>query len=337
MEADAHAMTETFPKITIGMTSFYARDTIATAIKSAMAQDYPNKEIVIVDDGSQDDSVAVIREAIAQCTYARLIVHEVNTGFAGALNTIIANATGEFLAIFDDDDVSEPDRLSLQYARIVAYEKEFGAELVLCHAARLQTYENGLVRYEKTVGTEKGIAPNGEEMADRILIGTLGAHKANIVGSCANCARMGRTTTFRRFEGFDATMRRAEDTDFSIRFALGGGHFVGIDTPLVHQTMTGGAEKSVDKEEIAETIVLEKHAAYLRRIGWFDFVRDWMGIRYAYFRNQWLRMLTLMIMLFLKSPLRFLKKIYWSLPAANTRGAYKDWHSGKLAAGKESV
>lgn len=319
------------PKVTIGMTSFYARDTIARAIESALSQDYPDKEILIVDDCSGDDSVEVIRRAIEGVPFARLIVHEQNTGFAGALNTIIQNASGGFLAIFDDDDVSHPTRLSRQVERIVQYEKDHNADLVLCHAARVQTYENGFERYEQTVGTAPGIAPHGTLMAERILTGNLGGYGTNIVGSCANCARMGRTDIFRKFGGFDTSMRRAEDTDFSIRFAIAGGHFVGIADPLVHQTMTGGAEKSVDSEEIAETTVLNKHANFLRDIGWYDFVRDWMGIRYAYFRNQWTKMLVLMIRLFVKSPVKFIKKIFWSLPAQKTRNAYKDWHSGKLS------
>ncbi|PZO82076.1 MAG: glycosyl transferase, partial [Micavibrio aeruginosavorus] len=280
-------MSNHLPKITIGMTSFYARETIARAIESALGQDYPNKEILIVDDCSEDDSVEVIRRAINGVSYARLIVHEKNTGFAGALNTIIANADGDFLVIFDDDDVSHPERLSRQLDRILRYEADYKTDLVLCHAARVQTYENGYERYEKTVGTDIGKAPNGSIMAERILTGNLGSYGSNIVGSCANCARMGRTEIFRKFGGFDSTMRRAEDTDFSIRFALAGGHFIGIADPLVHQTMTGGAEKSVDAEEIAETKVFKKHEAFLRNIGWHDFVRDWMAIRYAYFRNQW--------------------------------------------------
>lgn len=325
-------MSQTYPKITIGMTSFYARETIARAIESATAQDYPNKEILIVDDCSGDDSADVIRRAIEGVPYARLIVHEKNTGFAGALNTIIANAAGDFLAIFDDDDVSHPERLSRQAARILRYEADYKTGLVLCHAARVQTYENGFERYEKTIGTEDGIAPHGAAVAERILTGNLGGYGVDIVGSCANCARMGRTEIFRKFGGFDATMRRAEDTDFSIRFALAGGHFAGIAEPLVHQTMTGGAEKSVDAEEIAETKVLDKHETFLRNIGWYDFVRGWMGIRYAYFRNQWGRMLALMCGLFLRHPVKFIKKIIWSLPAQKTRAAYKDWHSGKLAA-----
>ncbi len=117
-------MSQSFPLITIGITSFNAEDTIARAIESAFAQDYPNIEIIIVDDCSSDESCTVIQKAIKGYPVARLIPHETNTGFAGALNTIINTAKGAFIAIFDDDDVSLPPRLSAQYQRIIDYEKK---------------------------------------------------------------------------------------------------------------------------------------------------------------------------------------------------------------------
>ncbi|CAG0907187.1 unnamed protein product [Cyprideis torosa] len=143
-----------YPLITIGMTSFNAEDTIAQAIKSALSQDYPNNEILIVDDCSSDNSHQVIQEAIKGHDNARFIPHDTNTGFAGALNTIIKNAKGEFLAIFDDDDISLPERLSKQYERIIRYEEKFSTDLVLCHVARIQTFENAT-----TATTLSALAP----------------------------------------------------------------------------------------------------------------------------------------------------------------------------------
>ena len=90
--------------ITIGITCYNARDHINRAISSAFAQDWPNFEILIVDDCSSDDSPALIRDLIAGHNHARLIVHEKNTGAAAARETIIENATGAFIVFFDSDD-----------------------------------------------------------------------------------------------------------------------------------------------------------------------------------------------------------------------------------------
>jgi len=91
------------PLITIGLTCFNAADTIGRAIAAALKQDWPNLEIVIVDDCSKDNSTDVIDAYARQDQRVRLIRHEQNTGFAGALNTLIANAQGEFIAIFGRD------------------------------------------------------------------------------------------------------------------------------------------------------------------------------------------------------------------------------------------
>ncbi len=324
-------MSDIFPLITIGMTSFNAEDSIVQAIESALAQDYPNTEILIVDDCSSDSSRDVIQKTIEGHKNIRLIPHKENTGFAGALNTIIQNAQGEFIAIFDDDDISLPQRLSAQYQRIVEYEKEFSTHLVLCHVARIQTYENGFKRYEQTIGTNIGVSPSGEDVAKRVLYGDLGKHGKNIVGSCANCARMGRTETFRALDGFDATMRRGEDTDFSIRFALLGGHFVGVETPLVYQSMTTGDEKTLDKEYAVEKAFTMKYKDYLERIEWYDFALKWLDIRYANYHKERMKFFILLTKMFVKYPVKTIKKLIWSLPAHGTRKSFKKWHLGELA------
>lgn len=327
-------MNQKKPLITIGMTCFDAQDTIARALDSALAQDYLNFEIVIVDDGSRDQSRSIIERYAKNHDVIRYCPHEKNTGFAGALNTIIQEAKGEFLAIFDDDDVSVPHRLRAQHHRISEYEKENSVVPILCHAARTQIFDNGYQRYEKTVGTKNGLAPHGHDMVRRILYGYLGGHGTNIVGSCANCARMGRIDVFRGLNGFDDTMRRGEDTDFSIRFALQGGHFVGIEEPLVTQTMTTGAEKTLDKEYDVEKFFTEKHQAFLKQEGWYDFAMNWLDIRYANYHKQIPKFLALLIKSFLTFPIKTIQKMIWSMPAQDTRSSFKKWHLGELNKGE---
>lgn len=80
---------------------------IARAIDSVMAQDYPAVELIIVDDGSTDDSVAVIEEALKQdhklqnCEFVAL---KQNRGKLGAINEVIDKLKGEYLITLDADD-----------------------------------------------------------------------------------------------------------------------------------------------------------------------------------------------------------------------------------------
>ncbi len=314
-----------YPLITIVMSCYNSEDTVERAIRSALDQDWPNLEILVADDGSSDATAKMITAMVANTDNARALIYDRNKGFAGSLNTLISEANGEFIAIFDDDDFSVSHRVRQQYERIVEFESAYKTDKIVCHTARMQQYPNGTERYEKTPGTDIGVvAPFGDDMADRILFGKL---SPNIVGSCANCSRMARAHVFRGLSGFDKNMRRGEDTDFNIRHALSGGYFVGIPEPLVHQTMTLGAEKNYAAEKKAERFILEKHSDYLAEKGWKDFCFLWLDARYYYYRNDYRSFLKTLSYIALRYPIKMLLKMYYIIPARSTRSAYKAWHN----------
>lgn len=312
-----------FPLITISISAYTSSDTIEDAINSAIAQDWPNKEILIADDASTDNTVEVIERLIEGHDYIRLLKYPHNKGFAQSLNTLISEAKGEFFAIFDDDDVSKPDRLTRQYQRIVTYEKTHDTDMVICHTARIQTFQNGYERYEPTMGTKNGLAPHGDTVADRILYGRI---VGDVVGSCANCSRMARIDVFRNMGGYASDMTRGEDTEFNIKFALSGGHFVGIADPLTSQTMTMGREKTLDQEKKAEIYVVEKNKNYLSQKGWYSFCIKWIDVRHYYLNQHKFKFMCRLISLFIRHPFKVMLKIFWAFPACNTRKDFKKWH-----------
>ncbi|MBA4389466.1 MAG: glycosyl transferase [Syntrophus sp. (in: bacteria)] len=91
----------------------YLRD----AIDSMLAQSYANFELIIIDDGSTDDSINIV----SAFTGPRIRLYsQTNQGLAATLNKGIALAKGEYIARQDQDDVSLPDRLSKQVAFLEA-------------------------------------------------------------------------------------------------------------------------------------------------------------------------------------------------------------------------
>ena len=313
----------TLPKITIGMTCFNAEGTIAAAIQSAAAQDWADKEILIVDDCSTDNSVSVIKDAIKSIPYARLIQHDINTGVGGAHNTLIKEASGDFIAVFDDDDVSRPERLKLQYDRITKFEATSQTKMIVCHTARIQKFPDGSESYIAALGSVLGHEPSGEMMARRTLIGEI---TPGVLGVGANCSRMTRTSILRELGGYDPALRRSEDTDFNVRFALQNGHFIGIAEPLVIQTMTTGTDKHLDDEYQAQIRMYEKHRGYLQSIGWASFNDLWLEARFAHLRRNKPRLALLMMKAFLTSPIKCIKKILWSLPERRSRKTMQTWY-----------
>ena len=104
------------PLVTLGISCYNAEDSIAKAVESALAQTWENKEIVVVDDHSTDGSRKIVEDF--KNRYHDKICYfrnEKNFGIARVRNEIIRRSKGGYIAFFDDDDVSDPERVLLQY------------------------------------------------------------------------------------------------------------------------------------------------------------------------------------------------------------------------------
>lgn len=80
------------------------------AIDSILDQTYPDFEFLITDDGSTDDSSKILDEYALKDARIK-IFHQKNIGLTRTLNRLIAQASGEYIARMDSDDISLPDRL----------------------------------------------------------------------------------------------------------------------------------------------------------------------------------------------------------------------------------
>ncbi len=273
-------MRPNFFDISMCVASFNAHETIGNALESACTQNWPKDrfEVIVVDDASTDETPSVLKELQETLSF-RLIVNEENRGVGTVRNQLIKQAKGEFIAFFDDDDVSDPDRIQKQYERICIYEEKFAQGMpVICHTARMQIFSDGRQRIEPTVGVNPGIvAPNGEEMLRRLLVGE---KTEQTKGSVATCAQMARRSVYENIGGFDEKARRSEDTEFCIRAAREGAHFVGISEPLVTQYITSGTDKSPDAEVENMIYVLAKHKDLVNSYGSYEFEKSWVELKY---------------------------------------------------------
>lgn len=102
--------------VSVIVPAYNARAYIAEAVRSAMDQTYENIEILIVDDASTDDTGTLAQELAQQDPRIRVLHHETNTYRAGALNTGIDHARGEYISFLDADDVYMPEKLERQVA-----------------------------------------------------------------------------------------------------------------------------------------------------------------------------------------------------------------------------
>lgn len=108
------------PKISIIIPAYNASNYLSEAIDSALAQTYPNIEIIVVNDGSKDDG-ATREVALSYGEKIRYFEKE-NGGSSSALNMGIANMTGEWFSWLSHDDLYVPEKLEKQIEYINASE-----------------------------------------------------------------------------------------------------------------------------------------------------------------------------------------------------------------------
>jgi hypothetical protein len=106
------------PRVSVVMPVFNGQSTVAAAITSVLSQSFSDFELIVVDDGSTDDTQRVL-ETI---TDARLKILRLshNQGIAAALNAGFEQASAELLARMDADDLCHPQRLELQMGQFLA-------------------------------------------------------------------------------------------------------------------------------------------------------------------------------------------------------------------------
>lgn len=114
------------PLVTIVVSSFNPGEHLRAAVESALAQTWRNVEVIVVDDGSTDDSIATIQSI--EDPRLRLL-RQPNSGKSVAMNRALAAARGEFYAIQDADDISHPERIERQVNRLA---KDSSLAAVFC-------------------------------------------------------------------------------------------------------------------------------------------------------------------------------------------------------------
>lgn len=100
------------PRVTVLMPVYNCAPYLAEAMQSILRQTFTDFEFLIIDDGSTDESVAIIQGF--QDSRIRLIHNGTNIGLVASLNKGLELAKGEFIARMDADDISRPERLACQ-------------------------------------------------------------------------------------------------------------------------------------------------------------------------------------------------------------------------------
>lgn len=145
----------TMPKVTVVIPVYNGERYIRATLESVFAQTYQNYEIICVDDGSKDGSVAILN------SYAERIqvIRQANMGQAGARNAGVRSGTGTYVALLDQDDLWYPWKLERQVALLEAH-----PEAVMAHCDMDWIDETGNVIQRNRVSAARMSAPKGLTM-----------------------------------------------------------------------------------------------------------------------------------------------------------------------------
>jgi glycosyltransferase involved in cell wall biosynthesis len=96
---------------------YNTQDYIQKTVESVLAQTYSNIEVIVVDDGSTDDSAKIVHNFTNTDSRVKYFF-QANSGVSAARNNAISHSVGEYLAFLDSDDIWLPDKLEKQMNKI---------------------------------------------------------------------------------------------------------------------------------------------------------------------------------------------------------------------------
>jgi hypothetical protein len=263
-------MEQSLPLVSVIVPTHNRSGMLRVAVESALAQSYPRIEVIVVDDGSVDDTANVMSGYAGRITYLR----QANQDVAVARNTGIEAATGEYLTFLDDDDWIIPAKIERQM-RVMAFRPEVG----LVHSRYWFADQGGALL------SRVGLLPEGDVLQE-LLCGNLFWVGAPLV----------RRQCLDQVGAFDTQIPAVcADWDLWLRIVLAGYRVACVQEPLgVYRMQSTSMLAQVGELEKAALTILEKAFADPRLPAKALAVRDraystwrlWIGCRY-YAARRW--------------------------------------------------
>jgi glycosyltransferase involved in cell wall biosynthesis len=233
------------PRVTAAITTYNRAGYVAGAVASVLGQTYRDYEILVIDDGSTDDTAEALRPF-----EGRIRFHEQeNQGRAAARNSALRLATGEYIAFLDSDDLWLPDKLTRE---VRALDARPSVGMVHGHVEMIDDAGEPLAK-------ETGAHRAAFEHAHR--------NGASYEGYALDCVCLTSTAMFRaaaleQVGGYDTGFEALEDLDLYLRLLLDSEIAVIGGTPLSRYRLHG-EQTSSTASTLAEIQVCHKHLALL--------------------------------------------------------------------------
>lgn len=246
-------MTVYQPRVTVGMPVYNDPEGVRRSVPSVLGQTWPGAiRLLILDDGSTDETPAVLDALCATHDTIEVVRAPSNQGRPAARNRILDLAGDDYLAWCDAGDLWHPRKLELQLATLIEAEQRDPDTRVLCtgpvHWVQADTGKTSI-----RVPTVAG---------DQLLNALLGTLYPYLQGL------LGRATHFREIGRFDERLLRRQDYDLLVRFLGSGGRVVSTPEHIpVFTYVKSYADRSAVVLAQSNRIIRTAHRPYYDRYG----------------------------------------------------------------------
>lgn len=202
------------PRVSAVIPAYNYGEFLPETLQSILGQSYQSLEVIVVDDGSTDNT----REVVAHFASDQIrYLHQENRGQAAARNRGIREAHGELIAFSDADDVWLPEKLERQ---VEVFRRNPSADIVYCDIYKF----SGARPFPKTLWEEKGITPcrGGRECLPQLF-------QRNFIPGAMTVVRK---SAFERFGYYDETLRVCEEYSLWVNMLLAGARIDYVTKPL---------------------------------------------------------------------------------------------------------
>jgi len=203
-----------FPKISIVTVSYNQGEFIERTILSVLNQNYPNIEYIIIDGGSNDNSIEIIKKYEKFLSYW---VSESDNGQSSALKKGLDNCTGEIMAFLNSDDTYCPGVLN-KVADL--FKRNSGVDIIYGAINLVDKYDNILARRDMS----------GSRFDFPILL---------FESSLPQQATFWRRDIYLKVGGIDSSFLFSMDKDLWVRFSLSGAKFLRVNGVLANFRLHG--------------------------------------------------------------------------------------------------
>jgi glycosyltransferase involved in cell wall biosynthesis len=232
------------PLVSAAITTYNRARFLPEAIESVLAQTADDLEVIVVDDGSTDETESVVEPFRGRIRYIR----QENRGRSAARNAAVAAAEGEFVAFCDSDDVWLPDRLERQLPTVLGR-----PSVAMVH---------GQV---ELIGADGATLPE-ETDAHRAVFSRAHAKPVTYAGyawecRCLSSTILVRAAALREVGGYDAALL-LDDYDLYLRLALAY-EIVFLDGPPLARYRLHAGQMRPEELAIGQIQTARKHIALL--------------------------------------------------------------------------